>query len=302
VGGGGLVRTSPDGLTWTTQTSNVTMYLNSVTWTGSLYAAVGEAGNPFVVVPLGNASVADGTNLVAVEVHQVHGLSDDMSFALELTAQTLEVEPWIVTQPGDMTVDVGSDTHLEVGAVGGPLFFQWHGEDGQAVPGARGSRMDFENAGTGGSAGFYVVITNRLGSVTSRVARVTVSLTDSDGDGMPDYWEVRHGLRPDDPGDAALDADGDGMSNLKEYQRGSNPLVSDLVLSIEPMIEQGDVTEFILRFSVPALTAGRLEFKARLFHPEWETLEMYPAESAARVLTIRMSWRPDRGFFRLVLD
>ncbi len=46
---------------------------------------------------------------------------------------------------------------------------------------------------------------------------------DSDGDGMPDEWERRHGLNPNDPGDAAQDTDGDGYTNLEEYLNGTDP-------------------------------------------------------------------------------
>jgi hypothetical protein len=46
---------------------------------------------------------------------------------------------------------------------------------------------------------------------------------DSDGDGMPDGWEVRYGLDPLDPNDASGDLDGDGVSNLDEYRLGRNP-------------------------------------------------------------------------------
>jgi RHS repeat-associated protein len=54
------------------------------------------------------------------------------------------------------------------------------------------------------------------------------SLTqDSDGDGLPDYWEIANNLNPNDPGDAAQDPDGDGLSNLEEMIRGSNPHGSD---------------------------------------------------------------------------
>jgi len=46
---------------------------------------------------------------------------------------------------------------------------------------------------------------------------------DSDGDGMPDDWEIRHGLNPHDPSDAALDNDHDGYTNLEEYFNGTDP-------------------------------------------------------------------------------
>jgi PKD repeat protein len=48
---------------------------------------------------------------------------------------------------------------------------------------------------------------------------------DDDNDGMPDDWEILHGLDPLDPSDASLDRDGDGFSNLTEYQMDSNPNV-----------------------------------------------------------------------------
>lgn len=45
---------------------------------------------------------------------------------------------------------------------------------------------------------------------------------DTDGDGMPDAWEVDNGLNPlvDDAGE---DLDNDGLSNLLEYQNGTDP-------------------------------------------------------------------------------
>lgn len=49
---------------------------------------------------------------------------------------------------------------------------------------------------------------------------------DSDGDGIADCVELKHGLDPNDPNDAPLDLDGDGLSNAQEYANGtdiSNP-------------------------------------------------------------------------------
>jgi len=50
---------------------------------------------------------------------------------------------------------------------------------------------------------------------------------DTDGDGMPDWWEIQNGLNPLIPSDANLDPDKDGYTNLEEYQNGTNPQVPD---------------------------------------------------------------------------
>lgn len=49
---------------------------------------------------------------------------------------------------------------------------------------------------------------------------------DSDGDGMPDWWEFIHGLNPH-LNDAAFNPDGDTLSNIQEYNAGTDPQVSE---------------------------------------------------------------------------
>ncbi|HMR01312.1 MAG TPA: S-layer homology domain-containing protein, partial [Candidatus Gracilibacteria bacterium] len=48
-------------------------------------------------------------------------------------------------------------------------------------------------------------------------------LFDSDGDGMPDQWELVYSLNINDPSDAQEDPDNDGLTNLEEYRALSNP-------------------------------------------------------------------------------
>jgi hypothetical protein len=45
---------------------------------------------------------------------------------------------------------------------------------------------------------------------------------DSDGDGMPDWWEYEQGLDPHNASDAHEDLDEDGLSNLEEYTYQTN--------------------------------------------------------------------------------
>jgi hypothetical protein len=44
---------------------------------------------------------------------------------------------------------------------------------------------------------------------------------DSNGDGLPDAWELAHGLDPFARSNAELDPDGDGVTNLQEFLSGT---------------------------------------------------------------------------------
>lgn len=46
---------------------------------------------------------------------------------------------------------------------------------------------------------------------------------DTDGDGMPDWWEKKYGLNPKDASDATGDLSGDGYTNIEKYINGIDP-------------------------------------------------------------------------------
>jgi hypothetical protein len=69
---------------------------------------------------------------------------------------------------------------------------------------------------------------------------------DSDGDGIPDQYEVRFGLNPVSGSDRDLDLDGDGWSNYQEYLYGfaandpnSHPQASIDILEVLPLDNAG---------------------------------------------------------------
>lgn len=69
-----------------------------------------------------------------------------------------------------------------------------------------------------GSIGFHVVSMDALGNWNegSVDTRIVTETTDSDGDGMPDWWEYLYGLDIDRR-DGTEDLDQDGYTNLQEY-------------------------------------------------------------------------------------
>jgi len=59
---------------------------------------------------------------------------------------------------------------------------------------------------------------------------------DTDGDGMPDWWELLYQLNPVEASDADADADGDGNTNEEEFELGTNPHGEGYVNSKEAKI------------------------------------------------------------------
>ncbi len=77
-------------------------------------------------------------------------------------------------------------------------------------------------------AGFQVTAAgNRL--------RLDVNVTqDADGDGMPDYFERKHGFNPGSGADGgSTDSDGDGAPNVAEFRAGTHPRDALSVFAVE---------------------------------------------------------------------
>jgi hypothetical protein len=97
-----------------------------------------------------------------------------------------------------------------------------------------------------------------------------VDFTDSDGDGMPDYWERTHGFDPFDPGDALLDTDGNGVSNLDEYLAGTDPRRADSYLGVTALVT-GPAGVWI-GFTAQPGRSYTIEYRDRVGDGAWRAL------------------------------
>lgn len=79
---------------------------------------------------------------------------------------------------------------------------------------------------TARASGVALVIATNEGAVAVLPIQVVVS-GDSDGDGLPDDWELANGLNPNDPVDAFEDPDNDSLSTADEFTRGTDPANPD---------------------------------------------------------------------------
>ena len=87
---------------------------------------------------------------------------------------TVVFPPSITQQPLSWTVAAGTVLNLSVSASGTPpLSFQWLDSAGQ-IPGATNATFTLNPAQTNDADGYYAVVTNLYGSLTSAVAVVTV--------------------------------------------------------------------------------------------------------------------------------
>ena len=83
------------------------------------------------------------------------------------------------------------------------------GDNADAFPNDATETVDSDSDGTGDNSDAFP--NNALYSL------------DSDLDGMPDEWEMRYGLDPNDPSDATSDQDNDGVTALDEFLAGTIP-------------------------------------------------------------------------------
>ena len=110
------------------------------------------------------------------------------------------------------------------------------------------------------------------------------NVKDSDGDGMPDFWELEFGLNSELGTDKGLDRDGDGASNLDEFRAGTNPRDAESVLRLRA-IRLRDETD-LLRFKTSEGRQYTLQARESLSEGSWQNVNEINGEREGGVVEI----------------
>lgn len=122
------------------------------------------------------------------------------------------------------------------------------------------------------------------------------ALEDTDGDRMPDDWEITAGLDPKDPADAMRDRDGDGFDNRSEYLAGTNPSDPTSRLCLRAIATPNGLE---LSFDALSNRAYILEFVDHLGNPGWRTLTTFPPRAESREETVSDPTPPSDRYYRV---
>ncbi len=124
---------------------------------------------------------------------------------------------------GDISLNAGSTYEFYIidDGAGDLGFCIW--EDGN-----RGNAEGVSDVVSFGEATLnHIAFHNREGTRTSYLEEVEIgALTDSDSDGMPDFWEMDNGLVVGED-DSGLDKDSDRVTNLNEFRLCLDPSEAD---------------------------------------------------------------------------
>ena len=170
------------------------------------------------------------------------------------------------------------------------------------VGGAGAYNVTFPRTAPGGYLVSSTATDPVLGTSEFSNSQTVQPSTDTDNDGLPDFWEA---LYPDclnpvvaDPPDE--DCDGDGFTNLQEYIAGTNPTEANSALRVLNLTIDGNgaSVEFI---GIVGRQYG-LERQVSLSNGEWERVVTATPEADGQVTLTDPDPPSGNAFYRIVAE
>jgi hypothetical protein len=150
---------------------------------------------------------------------------------------------------------------------------------------------------------FFLSLSNPSNATLSRAQALcrilNDDLIDSDGDGMPDNFEIANHLNPNDPNDAAMDADGDGVTNLQEYQAGTDP--DDPASRPDILASELIGNDVVISFSTSVGKTYRVEYNDSAPVGAWIELQTVTGTGGIRQVIDAGAISNSRRFYRVVV-
>jgi len=132
---------------------------------------------------------------------------------------------------------------------------------------------------------------------------VPPELVDTDGDGIPDVWEIAHHTDPNNP-DSSADPDHDGMTNLEEFLAGTDPWHGNSRVQLEAVEAKliGLERAVVLRFHAVSNKTYTLLARDSAQEGGWTSWASLAAEPVDRQVTVTNIFSDDNRsrFYRLV--
>jgi len=131
--------------------------------------------------------------------------------------------------------------------------------------------------------------------------RSNLILGDSDEDGLPNLWEDRYGLNPNDASDAVIDTDNDGHTNLEELLAGTKPNDDDSVLWLDLMMHQHNMN---ITFDAQAGRTYVLWNATNITNGKWIKVEEFPPQDSKRTIIHNLPAKhrsAPNGYYRITI-
>jgi hypothetical protein len=215
------------------------------------------------------------------------------------------IAPVIVQAPISQSVVAGGSVTFSAEITGhpDPFFCQWRKGSTVLSDMEMSDKKAFftlNNVQPNQAGPYRLVITNPAFPALNLSAdwNLTV-LPDSDGDSLPDAWEITHGLHPSDAADASLDTDGDGQSNASEYRSGTIPTEATSFLKLDGVTQTNGTAS--VTFNAASNQTYTVEWSADLRGTVWTKLADVIARPDNRTETVIDGNASDAArFYRLI--
>jgi hypothetical protein len=300
-----------DALEYGHQISNMTIGKTAGQWRLLASPTVGAANS--VPAALGSPSALRINEWMAapaagedwVELHNTSALPVDMGGCYltddpSLTGQTnTQLRAHSFIAPGGFTLVIASGDAL-LGANHTNFKIDRQGDALRIYTSTKEQidAVDFGPAIVGVSRGRYPDGAAALMSFGGTASPGAANYLDSDGDGLPDAWEIANGLDPF-ASDADLDSDNDGRTNLDEFAAGTDPQsAASLFIAESSTKVPGTI---LIRFMAEPNRTYSVEFKDTLSEGSWSKLLDVPGALTQREVQVgdKISGNASR-FYRVI--